>query len=139
MLNSSVTSTISLHLLTYLGKAYPFDLLSFNLTYGLFLSVVLGWKTKGFNPSYMPVWKIVWSSLPLRAWTASPGHSHPTCCFIPGIKGYLAQAANLPPAVPVTSQHRSPNCSYYQPVRKGEGQWFLLTGKGAEKMKETLI
>lgn len=43
---------VSLYLVTYLGKAYPVNLLSFNLAYGLFLYVVPGWQTKGFNPAF---------------------------------------------------------------------------------------
>lgn len=41
-------------LLTYFRKkkAYPFDLLSFNLTEGLSGFVVLGWQTKDFSPAF---------------------------------------------------------------------------------------
>lgn len=93
-------------------------------------------------PSHMPVWRLVWSSLQLRAWTTVHRALPSNLLLHPRERGTTCTCSKrsyMPPPVPVRTQHKPPNSSYYQPVRKGKGQWLLLSGKGKEKMMETLI
>lgn len=136
--NSSVTSTVSLCLLMCLGKAYPFDSLSSNLTYGLFLFVVLGWHSKGFNPAFLHArLEDCLVQLAAKNLDCSPMGTpiQPVSSF-QGARDDLLMQLLLCLWHPSTD-HQILFCC--QPVRKGEGQWFLLTGKGVEEMKETLI
>lgn len=139
VLNSSVTSSAYIQLHIWEKHILLIYCLLISPMVSFFMWCRAGRQKASTLPSNMPAWKIVWSSLLLRTWTAVPRALPSNLLLYPREQGTTCSCSNLPPAVPVTSQHRPTTFSSYQLARKGEGQWFLLPGKGVEKVKEILI
>lgn len=99
--------------------------------------MVLGWQTKGFNPAILHAsLEVCIAQLAPKSLTAVPRALPSSLLLHPREQGTTRSWANRPPAAPVTSQHRPPNSSYYQLVRKVKGSSSCCLGRERKRWRK---